>query len=255
MMMGPAGRSLAAGPQAVAGNPACIGPGFTAGGGRWNLQTSGVSVAAGFSLSPGMSAAAGVTYLGRGGIVRRDETGAVTGEYSYGTGSVLAGVSYALAPWLRAGVSMGTAWENIDAASGTGIIFAAGLHGEKGGCTAGASVTGIGSAPSWGGITKDMPTEVHLGGDCSFSDHATLFAGSTLGFSTASSFGGGVRLSASDLSLSAGYAISPGQDEVSGLFGGLSYIYQSGGTYVVQIAAAQRHELEWPVMAGIAISF
>ena len=254
-MMGPAGRSLAEGPEAVAGNPACIGPGFAAGGGRWNLQTSGVSAAAGFSLSSELSAAAGVTYLGRGGLIRRDETGAVSGEYSYGTGSALAGFSYSVAPWLRAGVSMGVAWENIDAGSGTGMVLAGGLSAKSGSWSAGAGITGIGSAPSWNGIKKDMPTEVHAGGEYLFSDNVSLFAGSSMGFSTASSFGGGLKLSVSDLALAAGYTISPGEEEISGVFGGLSYIYQSGGTYIVQIALAQRHELEWPVMAGIAISF
>jgi len=255
MMMGPAGKALAAGPESVTGNPAMIVSGFTASGGSWNLQTTGISVAGGFSAGSDMSIAGGVTYIGRGGILRRDETGSITGEYSFSTGSALAGVSFSLTSWLRGGISAGTTWENIAEQGGIGLNCSAGLAADfKEGMTIGIAVSGVGHAPSWNGIRKNMPTEVSAGVSYPFGTIFTGFAGGRIGFSTSDAFGGGLRVEYSDMSISAGYQYAPGEDEISGFFAGLQYNYVSEGTYTIEMAISERDELSWPVLAGISIS-
>lgn len=255
MMMGPAGKALAAGPESVTGNPAMIDPGFTASGGRWNLQTTGVSVAGGFSADSAMNFSAGITYLGSGGILRRDETGVVTGEYSFGAGTALLGMSYLLTPWLKGGISAGVSWEDIGEQGGTGFTCSAGLAAEfSKGMKAGIVVSGIGQAPSWNGIRKDMPTEISAGVSYPFGTILTCFAGGRTGFATSDAFGGGLKIEYSDVSVSAGYQYVPGEDEISGFFAGLQYNYTSGGTYTIEAAVSQRDELSWPVFAGISIS-
>lgn len=254
MMMGPAGRPLAAGPESGFGNPALILPGFTAAGGRWNLQTTAVSIAGGFSASTDLKLGVGLTYLGRGGILRRDETGAVTGEYSYSTGSFFAGASHRINPWLTAGASAGIGWENIDSGSGTGIIASAGLAAELGEAgAAGVSVTGLGTAPTWNGVSKAMPVEISAGARWRLNSLLACFAGSGLGLSTASSHGGGLMITIPRLLISAGYRLVPGEEELTGFFGGVQYTYESGGTYILEAAVSQRDQLEWPVLAGISV--
>ncbi|MCK4806306.1 MAG: hypothetical protein KAT09_01595 [Candidatus Aegiribacteria sp.] len=255
MMMGPVGKALAAGPESVTGNPAMIVSGFTASGGSWNLQTTGISVAGGFSAGSDMSISGGVTYLGRGGILRRDETGSVTGEYSFGAGTALAGVSFLLTSWLRGGVSAGISWENVGEQGKTGLTSSAGLAADfQEGMKAGVVVSGIGQAPSWNGIRKNMPTEVSAGVSYPFGSMFTGFAGGRLGFSTSDAFGGGLRIVFTDLAFSAGYRYVPGEDEISGFFAGVQYNYTSEGTYTIEAAVSQRDELSWPVFAGISIS-
>lgn len=253
--MGPAGKALAIGPESVTGNPAMIVSGFTASGGVWNLQTTGISVAGGFSAGSDMNFAGAVTYLGRGGLLRRDETGSVTGEYSFSTGTALAGASFSITPWLTGGISAGVSWENIGDQGGAGLACGAGLAASlPRGAKAGISVSGIGQAPSWDGIRKDMPTEVSAGLSYPFGKIFTGFAGGRTGFSTSDAVGGGLRIEYSDLGFTAGYAYTPGEDEISGFFAGLQYNYISEGTYTIEAAVSQRDELDWPVFAGISIS-
>lgn len=255
MMMGPAGKALAGGPESVSGNPAMILSGFTASGGRWNLQTTGVSIAGGFSAGSGTNISGGVVYLGRGGILRRDESGSVTGEYSFSTGSALAGVSFSLASWLRGGVSAGISWENIGEQGGTGLTCSAGLAADfPERVKAGVSISGIGQPPSWNGIRKNMPTEVSAGVKYPFGSMLSCFAGGSVGFSTADAFGGGLRIEYSDMAFAGGYRWSPDEEELSGFFAGLQYNYTSGGTYTIEAAVSQRDELSWPIFAGISIS-
>ncbi|RKZ09690.1 hypothetical protein DRQ25_05570 [Candidatus Fermentibacteria bacterium] len=255
MMMGPAGKALAAGPEAVTGNPAMIVSGFTAAGGTWNLQTTGISVAGGFSVGPDLSVSGGLTYLGRGGILRRDETGSVTGEYSFVSGTALAGVSFPLTSWLRGGVSAGISWENIAEEGGTGLTCSAGLRTDlQNGMKAGIAISGIGQAPSWNGIRKNMPAEVSAGVSYPFGSILTGFAGGRIGFSTSDTYGGGLRIEYADLALSAGYGYAPDEDEISGFFAGVQYSYISNGTYTIEAAVSQRDDLSWPVFAGISIS-
>jgi hypothetical protein len=254
MMMGPSGKALAAGPESVTGNPALLSPGFSAAGGRWNLQTTGVSVAGGFSGGSSLSFGAAVTYLGRGGMIRRDESGLVTGEYSYSTGTACAGASFSILPWLRAGGSAGIAWENIDEQTGTGITASAGLAADIGGSgTAGVAVTGLGVPPEWNGVSKAMPVEVSAGASWKISRALDCFGGTTLGFSTSSSFGGGLSLDLTGLRLSAGYRFSPGEEEITGVFSGIQYTYTSSGTYIIEAAVSQRDRMDWPVLAGISV--
>ncbi len=255
MMMGPAGKALAAGPESVTGNPAMIVSGFTAAGGMWNLQTTGISVAGGFSAGSDISISGGLTYLGRSGILRRDETGSVTGEYSYGAGTALAGVSFLLAPWLRGGVSAGVSWENIAEQGGTGLTCSAGLRTDfQNGMKAGIVISGIGRAPAWNGIRKNMPTEISAGVSYPFGSIFTGFTGGRIGFSTSDALGGGLRIEYADMVFSGGYGYAPGEDEISGFFAGLQYNYVSSGTYTIEAAVSQRDDLSWPVFAGISIS-
>ncbi len=231
-----------------------IGSGFTASGGRWNLQASCVSASGGFSAGPSTRIAAAVTYLGKGGLLRRDETGSITGEYSYSTGALMTGASHSLTPWLRGGISFGLSWENIDSGSGTGITASAGLAAdvtERG--TAALSITGAGSPPEWNGITKDMPTSINLGGSWRFNSILSTFAGGGIGLSTSSSFGGGLTLALEDISFTGGYRFTMDQDETTGFFAGVRYTYESAGTYIIEASVSQRDQLEWPVLAGISI--
>lgn len=254
MMMGPAGRALSRGPESISGNPALLVPGFSAAGGKWNLGTSAVSVAGGLSAGGSINAGASLVYLGRGGILRRDDAGLVTGEYSYSTGTALLGVSSRVLPWLRAGGAAGISWENIDSDAGTGIAVSAGLAadaGESG--MAGVTVTGLGKAPEWNGVRKAMPVEISAGASWVLSRNIVLFGGSTVGFSTAGSLGGGLSLSLRELDLTAGYNLTVDEDETTGFFAGLSYTYISGGTYIIEMAVSQRHETGWPVLAGISV--
>jgi hypothetical protein len=256
MMLGSAGKALAQGPEAFSGNPALLTPGFTASGGRWNLQTTSVSLAGGFSGGESLDFAAGLTYLGKGGLLRRDDTGSVTGEYSYSTGTAMAGLSMEVLPSIRGGISLGISWENIDTQKGTGFTSSAGIAADLGrGFNTGLSLTGLGTAPSWSGIKKDMPTELHAAVSWDQSEYLTLFSGGKLGFSTADSWSGGICFSLSDLQLTGGYSFVPGEDETAGIFAGLRYIYSSSGIYIIEMAVAQRDEFSWPVLAGISVRF
>lgn len=256
MMLGPAGRAIGIGPEMVTANPALISTGFTAGGGRWNLSTTGVSLAGGFGLGSEVTAAAGLVYLGHGGIIRRNQQGQATGEYSYSTGSALAGVSFPLSGWAAAGTSLGVSWESADGEGGTGFTVNAGIgFFPMEGMKAGLAVTGLGTTPSWNGIRKDMPTEIQAGASLKVTDFLTTFAGGSMGLHTADSFGGGLSVASRGLGASAGYTFAPDQDELTGFFAGAEYRYTSGGTYTLNAAVQQRDQLSWPVFAGISVSF
>lgn len=255
MMLGPAGCAIGTGPESMLSNPALCETGFTAAGGRWNLETTAASVAGAFSIGSDIEVGTGLVYLGRGGLTGRDESGAVTGEYSYSTGCAMAGVSFPLAGWVDAGVSAGLSWENVAADGGAGITANAGLAFEpSGGFLAGIVITGVGQVPSWQGIHKDMPTEVSAGASYRISSILTGFAGGKIGFSTSDAFGCGMSIIYREYGCSAGYQYSPGEEEISGFFAGLRYTYESGGSYTIEIAASQRDELDWPVLAGLSVS-
>ncbi len=256
MMLGPAGCAISTGPGSMLSNPALCKTGFSAAGGRWNLETTAVSIAGAFSAGSDIEVGTGLVYLGRGGLIGRDESGAVTGEYSYSTGCAMAGVSFPLAGWIDAGVSAGLSWENVAAEGGTGINANAGLAFKPdGGLLAGIVITGVGQAPSWQGIRKDMPTEISAGASYRISSIMTGFAGGKIGFSTSDAFGCGMSINYSEYGCSAGYQYSPGEDEISGFFAGLRYTYESGGSYTIEAAISQRDELSWPVLAGLSVSF
>lgn len=255
MMLGPAGCAIGTGPGSMLSNPSLCETGFSAAGGRWNLETTAASVAGAFSAGSDIEVGTGLVYLGRGGLIGRDESGVVTGEYSYSTGCAMAGVSFPLAGWIDAGISAGLSWENVAAHGGTGITANAGLaFRPAGGLLAGIVITGVGQAPSWQGISKDMPTEISAGASYSISSLITGFAGGKIGLSTSDAFGCGISVSYAEYGCSAGYRYSPGEEEISGFFAGLRYTYESGGSYTVEIATEQRDELDWPVLAGLSVS-
>ncbi len=256
MMLGPAGCAIGTGPESMLSNPALCETGFSAAGGRWNLSTTAVSVAGAFSIGPDIEVGTGLVYLGRGGLIGRDESGAVTGEYSYSTGCAMAGVSFPVAGCIDAGVSAGVSWENVAAEGGAGITANAGLAFKpSGGFLAGIVITGVGQTPSWQGIHKDMPTEVSAGASYRISSILTGFAGGKIGFSTSDAYGCGMSINYREYGCSAGYQYSPGEEEISGFFAGLRYTYESSGSYTIEIAASQRDELDWPVLAGLSVSF
>lgn len=253
MMYGPAGAALASGPSAVLGNPALAGSGFAASGGRWNLSTTAVTAAGG--ITRGRAAlAVGMLYAGRGDLTGRDASGEVTGGYSFSTGCMLAGGSLPLGSRLRIGLSGGIAWEDPGTGTAVGMTVSAGAAGEPvAGLRFGVGIAGLGLAPSWNGIRKAMPASVSAGAEWTASSGISVFAGGRLGFATAGSLGGGAVLRVGGLSLTAGYGVAPGEEEISGVFGGLRYVYRARGTYVVEAAFARRHSMEWPVTAGISV--
>lgn len=255
LSMGAAGFALAGGPDAVFGNPAMLTAGFAAGGGRWNLGTTSAAAAGAFGLGGGLRGAAGFRYLGRGDMTGRDEYGAQTGVYSYGTGLMAGGFSGDFAPGLSWGASMAVAWEKIDAETGTGFSANLGMRARTdAGLRAGLALRGLGQAPSWDGIRKDMPITLDAGAEMPVSDRLDLFAGGQLGFSTSSAGSAGLRGSVSGLGLSCGYTLGE-EEETSGVFGGLSYRYRAAETYTVEIATSQRDVLDWPVLAGLTVVF
>lgn len=254
-MLGPAGSAIGSGSGSILSNPALCETGFSAAGGRWNLETTAASVAGAFSIGSDIEAGVGLVYLGRGGLIGRDESGAVTGEYSYSTGCAMAGVSFPLAGWIEAGVSAGLSWENVASSGGTGITANAGMAFKPSGeFLAGIVLTGVGQAPSWQGIRKDMPTEISAGASYRISSILTGFAGGKIGFWTSDAFGCGMSINYREYGCSIGYQYSPGEEEISGFFAGLRYTYESSGSYTIEIATEQRTELDWPVLAGLSVS-
>jgi hypothetical protein len=255
MSMGAAGRALVYGPAAALGNLAGLGNGFSAAGGRWNLQTTSVSVSGAFGVGPGTHLGLGLRYLGRGGLVERDRHGTETGEYSYGSGTAGAGLAWALAEGLSVGGSLAAAWEKVDDQGGTGITTGLGIRATPlDNLVAGALLDGLGQAPSWGGVHKDMPTTLWLGSSYSASEMLGGFGGARIGLSTACSYGGGLKAIFRGLSVSVGYDLSE-EEEMEGVFGGVGYVYRTSETYLVEVAFSQRSELSWPVMAGLSVWF
>ncbi len=255
LAMGAAGFALAGGPDALFGNPAMLSSGFAAAGGRWNLGTTSAAAAGAFGLGEGLRGAVGLRYLGRGNMTGRDEYGEQTGVYSYGTGLVAGGFCGEFVSGLSWGASMAAAWEKIDAETGSGFALAAGAAWSSPfGLRAGLALRGLGQAPSWNGIHKDMPTTVDAGAEMPVYGPLLAFAGGQLGFSTASAGSFGLRGGVSGLGLSCGYTLGE-EEETSGVFGGLSYRYSAAETYTVEIATSQRDVLDWPVMAGLTVVF
>ncbi|MBD3370040.1 hypothetical protein GF402_06735 [Candidatus Fermentibacteria bacterium] len=255
MSMGAAGRALASGPGAVLGNVAGLGSGFSAAGGRWNLQTTSVSASAAFRVGTGAHVGVGLRYLGRGGLVERDQQGAETGEYSFSSGTAGAGLSWRVGEDFAVGGSLGAAWENVADEGGTGLTAGLGIRGRPvENLVAGVLVDGLGQPPSWNGVYKDMPTTVWTGAAYSLSETLTGFGGARIGFNTAAAYGGGARALWGGLSVSAGYDLSA-EAEMEGLFGGVGYVYRTTETYLVEVAFSQRAELSWPVMAGLSVWF
>lgn len=256
MRYGSAGFALHRGPAALEGNPSALGSGFSASGGRWNLETTSVSAVGAFSISPSIIAGAGVRYIGKSGLVERDAEGNETGEFSFSTGSLNAGISYDVFGGWKAGISLGVAWERIAGKGGTGMVASAGLSGSPfEGAFAGASLRGIGQAPSWNGIRKNMPTEVTAALLYNISSVVSVFGGGRIGFSTFDSYCAGVEFDYEGFTASGGWEVAPGEDETSGLFAGMGYSYVSEQTYLLELAVSQRHELEWPVLAGLSVLF
>lgn len=254
MMLGPAGRAIAAGPESAFANPALIQTGFTASGGRWNLATTSVSVAGAFAGGASVDFGGGVTYLGKGGMTKRDEEGVVTGEYSFSTGMALTGASFSVLSWLRGGLSAGLAWQSIDGTTGTGLTLSAGIAADPSETlTAGMALTGIGSPPAWQGIRKDMPIEFSAGAAWDWIPEVGVYGGGRVGLSTSDAFCAGLVVRLRELELSAGYTIVPGEGEISGLNAGLSYCYVSDGKYMVEASVRQAAQLSWPVLAGISV--
>lgn len=255
MMLGPAGRAIASGPLTIASNPALLQSGFSAAGGRWNLSTTSVSFAGAFSAGE-LICAGGIRYIGKGGLVQRDETGQVTGEYSFSSGFAGAGVSFPLTDFISCGISGGSAWETVGENDGSGFAANAGTAMKIfDDIDVGLSVTGFGQAPSWNGSHKDMPIEISFGLGVPFARICYGFAGIRQGLFTADLYGGGLKFSLYGISCSGGYQYAT-QEGQSGLFGGLSY--SSGSeeeVYTISLAFSQSSEFSWPVLGGLTVSF
>ena len=150
---------------------------------------------------------------------------------------------------------MALAWENIDAETGTGFSANLGMRARTdAGLRAGLALRGLGQAPSWDGIRKDMPITLDAGAEMPVSGAVSAFAGGQLGLSTSSAGSVGLRGGYAGLALSCGWTLGE-EEETSGVFGGLSYRYSAAETYTVEIATSQRDVLEWPVMAGLTVVF
>jgi hypothetical protein len=198
----------------------------------------------------------GVRYLGRGGLVERDEQGSETGEYSFSTGVASAAVSSGIGGGWSVGLALGLGWEDVGDQGATGFTASAGVAGMVSGqLEVGAVIRGIGLAPSWNGIHKDMPTEVSAGARYSFGDMIAVFGGGRYGFDTIDSFCAGAEFETSGFSVSAGYELSPDADECTGLFGGIGYTYEAGEVYSIELGFSQRDALDWPVLAGLSVLF
>lgn len=255
MMLGPAGRAIAAGPLTITSNPALLQTGFSAGGGRWNLSTTSVSFAGAFSAGD-LICAGGLKYLGKGGLVQRDASGQVTGEYAFSTAFAGAGVAFPLTDFISCGISGGAVWETVAEETVSGFAVNAGAAMQLfSDVDLGIAVTGVGQAPSWNGIHKNMPIEISAGIGIPFAQVCYGFAGVRQGFDTADLYGGGLKVSISGLSCSGGYQYST-QDGQSGVFGGLSYSSRSAEElYSISLAFSQSSEFSWPVLAGLTVSF
>jgi hypothetical protein len=215
-----------------------------------------VSAAGAFRVSGSILAGIGVRYLGRSGLVERDETGTETGEYSFSSGIASIGASSSLGRNWSAGISLGIAWEDAGEQGATGFTTSAGLRGEiSDGLILGAVIRGFGLAPEWNGIHKDMPTEIAASVVYSISETVSAFGGGRYGFDTPDSWCLGAELGISGFSVSGGYDIYPDADECTGFFGGLGYTYDAGEVYSVELAICQRDVFDWPVLAGLSVLF
>jgi hypothetical protein len=257
MSMGPADFTLAGGCQAVFGNPSMIGEGLAFSGGRWLLETTTVSAAAGFRIMQDLRLGIGLRYFGRGGLEGTDEQGNPTGEFSFSSGIFGSGFSFQPFGDWRAGMFFGIAWEKIGNTGGTGFTFSTGISGHVGNyLELGVSITNLGKSPSWNSIHKDMPAELSAGAAFSFTDDIKAFGAYKLGFSTVNRFGGGMEFSVTGLKISGGYQFAPDHQEAGGIFSGILYrIDTEEESYSISFAMQQKDELNWPLIAGLSILF
>jgi hypothetical protein len=256
MRMGEAGWALGGAAWAAAGNPSSMAPGFSASGGRWTFETSSASAAAAIRPAEGLCAGGFFRYVGRGGLAGRDASGVATGEYSWSSGSAGVAGSFPLPLGTRGGVSFGTVWEKIEDTSASGVIFSAGLSACPLECLdTGLAVLNFGSAPSWDGVTKNLPTEVSAGSRWRALPFLSVVAGAVGGFWTSSRFSLAVEPSIGGLSASAGWTAVPGQEHAGGFFGGLAWEFVNGSEYSAEFALRQVGDLSWPVSAGISVEF
>jgi|WetSurMetagenome_2_1015567.scaffolds.fasta_scaffold05917_5 hypothetical protein len=256
MMLGEAGWAIAGGADAAAGNPACLGSGFTATGGRWSLETTVASAAGAFRPAPGIAAGGVLRYAGSGGIQGRDLYGSPTGEYSWSSGAAGVSVSFPLPAGLRGGLSASTLWESIEDDDAAGFSSSAGVSYIGGDSfEAGIALRNAGAAPSWDGITKNLPTEVSLGAKTGLVQGVSLAGGASIGFWTASRFSACAICAVGGLSAAAGWTLVPGEDQASGPFGGLGWEFSQGSTYSAALSVRRMGDMSWPVLAGISVAF
>jgi hypothetical protein len=115
-------------------------------------------------------------------------------------------------------------------------------------------VSGLGIAPEWNGIRKDMPVEATAAVVCSPTGMLALACGATAGPSTAPRISAAAQAGLSGFTVSGGWQAVPGEERAGGPFAGASYTYSSSGTYTLD-ASVSRDETGWPVAAGITASF
>jgi hypothetical protein len=256
MRLGEAGWALGGGAWAACGNPSSMAGGFCASGGKWNLGTSTAAVAAVLEPAAGMLAGGYFRYAGRGGLTGRDQSGVETGEYSWSSGSAGLAGSFPLPFGTRGGISAGAVWEKADDSSASGMTASAGLCMSPGpDLDLGIAVLNMGSAPSWNGTTKNMPTEVSAGARWEALPCGSIIGGASFGFWTSSRYSAGAEFEAGGLSVSAGWTVVPGQDQAGGIFAGLCWRFRSGSEYSTEFAVRQTGDLSWPVSAGISVAF
>lgn len=253
--LGIAAGAVTAGASAVSANPAALTPGITASGGTARLESSSAGAAAAFSAGGGSSAGLSIQWLGHGGIQGRDEAGMPTGEYSWSSGCLSAAFSTALLPRLRAGVSLGPVWESAGGEGATGLTSTVGLYSDAvAGMELGVSVDNLGSAPDWNGVRKNMPTSVTLGASWRPSTVVRLVGGGSLGFFTSSRLSAAAEFPAGPVAVSGGWELAVDEPDASGPFFGAGYVYESAGSYRLDISFS-RDEFGWPVLAGLSASF
>ncbi|NLP06278.1 hypothetical protein GX411_10065 [Candidatus Fermentibacteria bacterium] len=256
MRLGSASWAVGEGAWAVTANPSLTAPGFHGAGGRWNLEATTVSVAGGFGAGGGFLAGGALRFLGMGGLIARDETGQATGEYTWSSGALTAGGSFALSPSVRLGASLGPVWESAGSDGASGFSASAGAcFRPSEGVLLGAALHNAGFAPSWDGIHKDMPTEVSAGVSVTLPAGLRAVAGGVYGFSTSARASLAGEFSRSGLSISAGYELTPDSPEMNGAFGGVEYRFVEQGTYGASLAFRQSRDLSWPMLAGLSIEF
>lgn len=256
MRLGSASWAVGEGAWAVTANPALTSPGFHGAGGRWNLEATTVSVAGGFGAGGGFVAGGALRFLGRGGLVARDETGQATGEYTWSSGALTAGGAFTPIPSVSIGAAMGPLWERAGSDGASGFYMSAGAgFRPSDALLLGAALHNAGFAPSWDGIHKDMPTEMSAGASVALPAGLRAVAGGVYGFSTSSRASLAAEFAWSGLSFSAGYELAPDSPELNGAFGGIEYRFVEEGTYGASLAFRQSSDLAWPVLGGLSIEF
>jgi len=255
--LGEAGWAIGGAAWGACGNPSTMTPGFSASGGRWNFSTTSAAVATAFQPVRGLAAGGFARFVGRGGLTGRDESGVETGDYSWSSGTAGASASFPLPlPGARGGVSAGVVWEKVDDASASGVTASAGLSVRPlESLEASLAVLNLGCAPSWNGITKDMPTQVSTGAGWRATPFLRLLGGASIGFRTSTRLSAAFEAEACGLSASAGWTAVPGQDEAGGFFAGLSWKFRHESLYSAEFATRQTGSLSWPVSAGISVAF